>query len=93
MKVKISYSKDVVKSIEKYKIITYSEIEGLVRKFLLKFYHGQDINIDVKRLRGKYRNLIRIRKGNLKILIKVDVKGFILNIDVLKIDNRGKVYK
>ena len=93
MKVKITYSRDVRKCVEKYRIITYKELQELIKKLLMKFYHGEDVNIDVKKLSGKYKDLIRIRKGNLRVLLKIRPEETTLKIEVLKVDYRGRAYK
>ncbi|MBI4810660.1 MAG: hypothetical protein HY800_04320 [Ignavibacteriales bacterium] len=57
----------------------------------LKKFQGEDVNIDVKRLRGEWKGFYRIRAGKLRIIVEFDFdikKAFIEAIDW-----RGEVYK
>ncbi len=93
MKIKITYSRDVRKCVDKYRIITYKELQELIKKLLMKFYYGENINLDVKRLSGKYKDLIRIRKGKLRVLLRLRSEEMTLKIEILKVDFRGRAYK
>jgi len=88
MKWKINYSRDAKKFIERENI--REEIREALAKFL-KRTKGEDINVDVKKLRGSWKGYYRIRKGRLRLIFDVDYKGSSLFIE--KIDFRGEAYK
>lgn len=46
---------------------------------------------DSKKIKGRYRNLFRVRAGNLRILYFIDYNA--QEIIVVKIDKRSKVYR
>ncbi len=88
MKWKINYSRDAEKFIEK------ENIRGETREELAKFLKrtkGEDINVDVKKLKGSWAGSCRIKKGKIRIIFDVDYKNKALFIE--KIDFRGDVYK
>ncbi len=57
----------------------------------VKKLNNQDINIDIKELKGKFQGLYRIRKGDLRIIFRY-YKGEIHIVNIEKIDFRGDVY-
>ena len=61
-------------------------------KQLIDFYNGQaDKMPDVKRLKGKYRGLLRLRIGDHRVIFKVERERFV--ILVIDIVSRGNAYK
>jgi mRNA-degrading endonuclease RelE of RelBE toxin-antitoxin system len=62
------------------------QIEGFLRKL-----RGESINIDVKKLKGKWKGYFRIRKGKLRIIFFVDTSYRSLYVET--IDFRGAAYK
>jgi mRNA-degrading endonuclease RelE of RelBE toxin-antitoxin system len=89
MKWQIDLSKDSIKFIE-HNHIPENEIIELVKLALLKF-SGQDININIRKLKGKWSGFYRIVSGKLRIIIEFEFK--IRHILIEKIDFRGSVYK
>jgi mRNA interferase RelE/StbE len=88
MKWKINYSRDAEKFIER------ENIRGETRQDLAKFLKrtkGEDINVDVKKLKGSWAGYYRIKKGKIRIIFDVDYKNKAVFIE--KIDFRGDVYK
>ncbi|MDI6766663.1 MAG: hypothetical protein QME52_07565, partial [Bacteroidota bacterium] len=57
----------------------------------LKKFRGEDVNIDVKRLRGEWMGFHRIRAGKLRIIVEFDFD--IKKAYIEAIDWRGDVYK
>lgn len=62
----------------------------LIKDTLKKFY-GENINIDTKKLKGKWMGFYRIRKGDVRIIASFDFDNFTAFVDV--IDWRGGAYK
>lgn len=93
MKIKILYSKRAEKFIlNNQSEITENETESLLIKAVKHLYKIEITNIDVKRLKGEYKNYFRIRKGKIRIVFKV-VKEEIFIVSVDNIDFRGEVYR
>jgi len=85
----IDFSKQARKFFEKHGGLE-QEILGLIRIFILKL-QGEIVNIDIKKLKGEWKDYFRIRKGKLRILLKIDFDNRELFVE--KIDFRGDVYK
>lgn len=85
----ISFSKDAHKFLERNHIAE-EEIFELVRKTIKKF-QGEDINIDIKKLKGRWFGFFRIRKGKLRIITEFNFDN--LSALIEEIDWRGGVYK
>ena len=62
----------------------------LIGKFI-NYCKGHDENIDVKKMKGKWKGYHRIRIGKVRIILKVDFKAYSIFVD--RIDFRGNVYK
>ena len=88
MKWTINYSRDAERFFEK-EDIRVKVIEELT-KFLTRV-KGEDINIDVKKLKGDWKGYYRLRKGKLRIIFDVDLNNRSLFVE--KIDFRGRIYK
>jgi len=72
------------------KKIKDNEILSFMNKFI-NYSKGSDENIDVKRIKGKWKGYYRIRIGKVRIMLKVDFKEKIIFVD--RMDYRGRVYK
>ncbi len=88
MKWSIEYSRDADKFIERENVSV--EVREQIKHFLKKM-RGQSINIDVKKLKGKWKGYLRIKKGKLRVIFSVNFKDRVLYIK--RVDFRGKVYK
>mgnify|MGYP001092506117 CR=1 FL=1 len=51
---------------------------------------GEDISIDVKKLKGEWKGYYRVRNGKIRIILKVHKDSKVLYIDV--VDFRSNVY-
>lgn len=60
-----------------------------IKSALLKF-RSEDVNIDIKKLKGEWEGFYRIRSGKLRIIAEFQFKDFHVYIE--KIDFRGNVY-
>ena len=87
MKIKLSNSAD--KFLKKNKIKD-EELIFLLQKFI-KFLKGEIINLDVKKMKGKWKGAYRIRVGKIRIIIfpNLDQNEFFID----RIDFRGNIYK
>ena len=86
---KIDLSKQADKFIEKENV-DEDEILFLVQKFI-NYSKGLDENIDVKKMKGNWREYHRIKIGKVRMILKVDFKERQILVD--RIDYRGRVYK
>lgn len=66
------------------------EILTLVKK-VIDYSKGLDENIDVKKMKGKWKGYHRIKIGKIRMILRIDFKNKIAFID--KIDFRGDVYR
>ncbi len=57
----------------------------------LKKMRGESINIDVKKLKGKWKGYLRIKKGKLRVIFTVNSRDRVLYVE--RVDFRGKAYK
>jgi len=60
-----------------------------IKKIVLK----EDINIDVKQLKGNFKNHYRVRMGKIRILFELENNEVKIIAIVNDIDFRGDVYK
>lgn len=89
MKWSISLSRDASEFLISNKV-GEEEIFDLVQKSLLKF-GGDNVNVDIKKLKGVWSGFYRIRKGKLRVIIEFNFDIFSAFIE--QIDWRGNVYK
>jgi len=88
MKWTIEYSKRAIVFVEEHGI--KDNVRDLIRSFALKIT-GANINIDARKLKGDWDGYYRIRKGKVRIILKVDGKLKTIFIDI--VDFRGSVYR
>ncbi|MEK7852745.1 MAG: hypothetical protein AAB243_03005 [Planctomycetota bacterium] len=67
-----------------------NELLSLIQKFI-NYLKGEDENINIKKLKGKWLGFYRIRFGRVRIILKVNFKCKVIFID--RMDYRGDVYK
>ena len=60
-------------------------------KLALRKFAGENINIDIKKLKGDWEGFYRIREGKLRIIVEFQFEDFRSYIE--KIDWRGSAYK
>jgi mRNA interferase RelE/StbE len=60
-------------------------------KKVINYSKGLDENIDVKKMKGKWKGYHRIKIGKIRMILRIDFKNKIAFID--KIDFRGDVYR
>ena len=88
MKWTVEYSKRANVFIEEHGI--RNKVRDLIRNFILRIT-GSNIKIDARKLKGKWEGYYRIRKGRIRIILRVDSESKIVFVDM--VDFRGSVYK
>ncbi len=92
--IKLTYLKKATKFLNKNKnILTETQVDELIVKFIKKKFYGMDINIDFKQMKGDISDIYRIRKGNIRVLVKVSSNQIIIEAIVKDIGFRGGIYK
>ncbi len=92
--IKLTYLKKAKKFLDKNKsLLNENQVDELVIKFIKKHFYKCDENIDYKALQGNLKDYFRIRKGNIRIIIKVIDKEIIIKTIIEDIGFRGKIYK
>lgn len=91
--IKLSYLKKAKKFLDKNKsVLNESQVDELVIKFIKKHFYNKDENIDYKQLQGNLKNYYRIRKGNIRIILKVIDNNIVIEAIVEDIGYRGDIY-
>jgi mRNA interferase RelE/StbE len=88
MKWHIQYSRDADQFIDRQKI--RDDVREQLEFFLRKM-KGEQINVDVRKLKGEWKGYLRIRKGKLRVIFSVDFSERVLYVE--RADFRGKAYK
>ena len=86
---RVDFSKDALKFLDQNNLKEDFIIDKI--KFALRKFKGEDINIDIKKLKGEWEGFYRIRFGKLRIIVEFQFEICGAYID--KIDWRGNVYK
>ena len=92
--IKLTYLKKATKFLDKNRaILTESQVDDLIIKFIKKKMYGIDTNIDYKQMSGTISNIYRIRKANIRIIVKLENSEIIIEAIITDIGFRGDVYK
>ena len=92
--IKLTYLKKSKKFLDKNNsIITETQVDELIIKFIKKHFYNVDINIDYKQLQGNLKDTFRIRIGNIRIILKVVDDEIIIEAIIEDIGFRGDIYK
>jgi mRNA-degrading endonuclease RelE of RelBE toxin-antitoxin system len=86
---RIDVSKQADKFIER-EGITDDEIFSMIQKFI-DYSKGLDVNIDIRKMKGKWTGYHRVRIGKIRMLVRMNCKEKTIFID--RIDYRGSVYR
>ena len=89
MEWQFDFHKSALKFIEINKI-SQSEIINIIAKVIKKF-EGEDININIVKLKGIWFGFYRIRVGKIRIIAEFNFNNRLVYIE--KIDWRGNAYK
>ncbi len=92
--IKLTYLKKAIKFLDKNKnILTQSQADELVARFIKKKFYNIDINLDYKQMQGGIDTIYRIRKGNVRMLVSIVDNEIIIEAIVEAIGFRGDIYK
>ena len=92
--IKLTYLKKATKFLAKNtSVLTEEQVDELVVKFIKKKIYGIDVNLDCKQMSGSIRDVYRIRKGNIRIIVRLKDEEVIIEAIVEAIGFRGDVYK
>ena len=70
--------------------IERNKVFALIKLALQKFSGGV-ANVDIRKLKGRWRGFYRIRRGDLRVIASFDFDRFYIFIEV--VDWRGNAYK
>ncbi|OGF69014.1 hypothetical protein A3H65_02100 [Candidatus Giovannonibacteria bacterium RIFCSPLOWO2_02_FULL_45_14] len=86
---RIDFSARAEKFLKQNRISKEDIFESL--SLAIKKFQGEKVNIDIKRMKGKWEKFYRIRKGEMRIIANFDFDNSSIFVDV--IDWRGRAYK
>jgi mRNA interferase RelE/StbE len=91
--IKLSYLKKATKFLSKNKnILLEEQVDELIIKFIKKKFYNIDVNIDYKQMQGKIKDIYRIRKSDIRIIVKVLDNEVIIEAIIQDIGFRGDIY-
>ena len=94
MRLEIEYLKKTDKFFSKNShTLSKEKSKELIIKSVKKILKNEDINIDVKYLKGTLQKYYRIRSGKIRILFELIDNKIVVTAIVNDIDFRGDVYK
>ena len=67
----VNFSRDALSFLQRNTRFLEDDILLLVQN-AVRFFHGERINVDIKKLKGPWVGFYRIRKGDLRILAAFD---------------------
>ncbi|MDP2950808.1 MAG: hypothetical protein Q8N55_00315 [bacterium] len=86
---KFHLSKEVDKFLAKNRI-SKEEVFEIVSKAIKKL-QGEDINVDIKKLKGEWLGFYRCRVGDIRVIFEIDFDE--RSVFMERIDYRGGVYR
>ena len=94
MNIEILYLKKADKFFVKNShILSKEKSKELIVKSIKKILRNEDINVDVKQLKGTLKKYYRIRIGSVRILFEIINKQIQITTIVYDVDFRGDIYK
>ena len=92
--IKLTYLKKATKFLNKNRSkLTEAQADEQIIKFIKKKFYNIDLNIDFKQMKGDIDDIYRIRKGNIRILVKIVNSEIIIEAIVEDIGFRGDIYR
>jgi len=85
----INFSKEAEKFLAKHQR-NKSEVFDVITRSIKKL-QGEDINVDLKKLKGEWQGFYRSRAGKIRIILEFDFDNSLVFVE--RIDFRGDVYK
>lgn len=93
MDLKINYSKQALKFLKKNTgILDLEKVRELISKSARRILAKEDVNIDLKPLKGSYAGNYRIRYRDIRIIFELDSNRWLVWAFVKDIDFRGNIY-
>ena len=90
----LTYLKKAKKYLDKNKnVINEKQVDELIIKFIKKHFFNYDENIDYKQLQGNLKDYYRIRKSNIRLIIRIVDDNIIIEANIEDIGFRGDIYK
>lgn len=86
---RVDLSKDAEKFISRNEL-TLDEVHELVGR-AIRYFRGEDINIDIKKLKGSWKGFYRVRTGRIRIIAEFNFENSVVFVE--EIDWRGNAYK
>lgn len=86
---RLEVSRNAEKFIAKNKL-ALEEVHDLVGK-AIRYFQGEDTNINIKKLKGEWGGFFRIRSGRMRIIAEFNFDDSAVFVE--EIDWRGNVYK
>ena len=91
---KLTYLKKAKDFLDKNKnVINEKQVDELIIKFIKKHFFNYDENIDYKQLQGNLKDYYRIRKSNIRLIIRIVDDNIIIEAIIEDIGFRGDIYK
>lgn len=91
---KLTYLKKAKKFLDKNRnVIDEKQVDELVIKFIKKHFFNYDENVDYKQLQGNLKDYYRIRKSNIRLIIRVVDDNIVIEAIIEDIGYRGDIYK
>ncbi len=91
--IKITYLKKATKFLNKNpNSITEEDVDALMILAIKKRVFMQDVNLDIKALKGSYLGKNRVRKGKIRIIFEIIENSVVIESIVENIDFRGSIY-
>jgi len=92
--IKLTYLKKATKFlIKNTHILSEAQVDELLINFIKKKYYNIDINIDFKQMKGNLSDIYRIRKGDVRIIVRLIDDEIIIEAIITDIGFRGDIYK
>ena len=79
MKWRIGVSRDAEKFLQKNQL-TKTEVFELIEK-AIRYFQGEDINVDIKKLTGKWSGFYRIRRGRIRIIAEFNFEDSFIFVE------------
>ena len=89
MKFAVEFSASSLKFLKENNLVGDFVVEKI--KLALRKFRGEDVNIDIKKLKGAWEGFHRIRVGKVRIIVEFQFEQN--RVYVEQIDWRGNVYK
>ncbi len=90
MKWRIRYSRQAINFLKRENIEQY-DVEVLIVRGIKKLFLNMRMAVDIKKMKGGWKNYYRIRQGKIRIIVRFDSGERIAYVE--RIGWRGKVYR